>query len=889
MIRETPALKLSKPFFFSGWMGKNHWIQVEVHGLSSNTQYVLFNGTKWSPIQRAFLYDENGLITPLELKSSPNFFIIPSGKNSSVFLLEIKGHPLIITPKIMEMENFISQQIIIFTFAGIIGGIVLALLVWYFLWAVRTQNLKRLWKAINFVLLAILTALIISPGEHSIPLLLSIMAVFGVSWTLYQLLTHQELHRPDMIALHSILIFLLFTMVIVGWRNDSLGFFLFGISLHFQLILLIFYHQASTHRNFLPWHVFFALTGIGFFWEMMGLWTPFSPIFPWLMAIGLLAYLARECWEFAQEIYFDRSLYQFYQNTNRLLKSHLAQSNKKLQETVHKLQKETAQKSELARLYENQQRQYQELVDNLSDWIWEMDARLKITYTSPRIESFFNLSADNVLHKPIEYIVGKEATLYFKQALNQSKGMLSGHLLAISREKKSLLLEVATTPLIRNNQIEGYRCIARDVSQLVAMRNDLSSYQQSIQILFNETPFPMAILNLQTLEFSNWNSQFEKLIPFHEGLFSEFLEKVDAAYSKDLYFLLKQQENQQEVSFCSFSVPLRQAQNIVWFTLQCYRVIVKNTPYAVMYLIPFQEASFTSPWVWLESSPLPVLLVERSGKIILKNTVASQQPFHPSLPLPIKQNSLLTLETGERIAIISYDSFLSIVIGLGKENTETYKRFYQILTGFPIPWVVVNHEGNVLEWHPKIFDVFRFQAHQSIFLSQMIKESGLVRHLLFPSPTPFKFKKVQAYFHNKKDEVFEKEVLLFFLNNEAMLFFFDVQASQQEKESLWLFLQRLSVFSHSLKEFFAELQELETKPPVLQIREASPSVDLSALTETEKRVFTLIVDGKSNAEIAQHLAITEETVKGHIKRIFKKLGVQKRYQLIQRFHGKLLP
>jgi two-component system, NarL family, response regulator LiaR len=52
------------------------------------------------------------------------------------------------------------------------------------------------------------------------------------------------------------------------------------------------------------------------------------------------------------------------------------------------------------------------------------------------------------------------------------------------------------------------------------------------------------------------------------------------------------------------------------------------------------------------------------------------------------------------------------------------------------------------------------------------------------------------------------------------------------------------------------------------------------LTEREKDVLRLLVQGHSNKEIARHLHIAEETVKTHIKRIYGKLGVQSRAQAI---------
>ena len=49
-----------------------------------------------------------------------------------------------------------------------------------------------------------------------------------------------------------------------------------------------------------------------------------------------------------------------------------------------------------------------------------------------------------------------------------------------------------------------------------------------------------------------------------------------------------------------------------------------------------------------------------------------------------------------------------------------------------------------------------------------------------------------------------------------------------------------------------------------------------ALTPREIDVLRLIARGNANKEIAAHLSLTEETVKGHVKNIFAKLGVNDR-------------
>ena len=57
------------------------------------------------------------------------------------------------------------------------------------------------------------------------------------------------------------------------------------------------------------------------------------------------------------------------------------------------------------------------------------------------------------------------------------------------------------------------------------------------------------------------------------------------------------------------------------------------------------------------------------------------------------------------------------------------------------------------------------------------------------------------------------------------------------------------------------------------------------LTQREIEVFTLMLQEKTNPQIADELFIEESTLKSHINRIYKKLDVKNRRQLIARSQG----
>jgi len=70
---------------------------------------------------------------------------------------------------------------------------------------------------------------------------------------------------------------------------------------------------------------------------------------------------------------------------------------------------------------------------------------------------------------------------------------------------------------------------------------------------------------------------------------------------------------------------------------------------------------------------------------------------------------------------------------------------------------------------------------------------------------------------------------------------------------------------------------------------AQPMRPVDTLTQREKTIISYLMQGWRNREIAEHLKITEQTVKNHLRSIYDKVGVSDRLELVlYAIHQKLL-
>ena len=69
----------------------------------------------------------------------------------------------------------------------------------------------------------------------------------------------------------------------------------------------------------------------------------------------------------------------------------------------------------------------------------------------------------------------------------------------------------------------------------------------------------------------------------------------------------------------------------------------------------------------------------------------------------------------------------------------------------------------------------------------------------------------------------------------------------------------------------------------LGLRSTRTAAGGTELTEAERRVADLVAAGLSNAEVAARLFMARRTVEAHLSRIYRKLGVRSRTQLLRAY------
>ncbi|MEN4041910.1 MAG: EAL domain-containing protein [Anaerolineaceae bacterium] len=118
----------------------------------------------------------------------------------------------------------------------------------------------------------------------------------------------------------------------------------------------------------------------------------------------------------------------------------------------------------------NSEERFRTLVENLSDWIWQVDERACFTYISPNTASLIGYAPHDLHGKPLlELVVGEDAaafTALFKRAMARQERLVSLELSLGCQNGSVRIFEMNAAPLFDDHGLfNGYGGTCRDITQ----------------------------------------------------------------------------------------------------------------------------------------------------------------------------------------------------------------------------------------------------------------------------------------------------------------------------------------------------------------------------------------------------------------------------------------
>lgn len=105
----------------------------------------------------------------------------------------------------------------------------------------------------------------------------------------------------------------------------------------------------------------------------------------------------------------------------------------------------------------------------------------------------------------------------------------------------------------------------------------------------------------------------------------------------------------------------------------------------------------------------------------------------------------------------------------------------------------------------------------------------------------------------------------------------DAASDDELSDAARLVAQRCTVIA---EEIFDDARLSASRPTLAWAIDQDTSTALDALSEREREVLALIGTGRNNAEIAARLWVSSNTVRSHVQRLMRKLGMRNRLCLV---------
>jgi diguanylate cyclase (GGDEF)-like protein/PAS domain S-box-containing protein len=161
----------------------------------------------------------------------------------------------------------------------------------------------------------------------------------------------------------------------------------------------------------------------------------------------------------------------------------LLEENKKIIEKLKDSEAKYRTLSEQA--LEESEPRFRDLVENTSDWVWEVDEKAVYTYASPKVQDILGYSPEELLGKtPFDLMSAEEAqrvAQIFTPFITAKKPFNNLENTNIHKDGSHVVLETSGVPIFDKAGIfRGYRGIDRDISRRKKMQDELQKRERQL-------------------------------------------------------------------------------------------------------------------------------------------------------------------------------------------------------------------------------------------------------------------------------------------------------------------------------------------------------------------------------------------------------------------------
>lgn len=129
---------------------------------------------------------------------------------------------------------------------------------------------------------------------------------------------------------------------------------------------------------------------------------------------------------------------------------------------------------------------YQMLIENISDWVWEMDAQCRYTYSSSQVTRFLGYEPEELMgHSLYDLLPAVERMRIqsiFDDAVGRREKLIHGEVLYLNKNGNLVLLETNNVPIYApDGAVLGFRGVERDITERRAAEESIHRLSQAVE------------------------------------------------------------------------------------------------------------------------------------------------------------------------------------------------------------------------------------------------------------------------------------------------------------------------------------------------------------------------------------------------------------------------